>query len=632
MSKKRRDANASKTTPSNRRPATAPQPSLAYRFRRFSTPYLLATLAAFLMSLAFPPFEFSWVAYLALVPLLVMALATRSPRAVFRAAWVGGIVFFGINARWVIPISYIGWVAAVVYLGVYWALFAWLLRRLHDRAPRWPLTLTVPVLWVGLEWFRGWCLTGFPWLFLGHTQYENLTLIQTADLVGVYGTSFLVAMTAGLVADLLARPLVVPAAASSGGRARPNVAVLGLIGLTAVVWAATVGYGTWRLGQKTTRPGPTVVTVQTSIPQLVKQEARRGNADPAREMLDTQVRLTYQGASELAAAAAGARPARVVWPETMVPGIMNRAFLEDDLAGKIENEDLLGRYRFVQDRSRGYWLELALLSREIDAPILFGATTSEARGVVRLPGGRYMVDGPRWNSALLVTPACKPYAVAHVYSKVHLVPFGEWVPFKKSWPWLREQLMALSPYDFDYTVEPGMPDQAPFEIVCHASGTEPAQTLRFQVAICYEDSMAYRVREMARPTAPGGPKAIDFLVNISNDGWFCGSDELDQHLNLCVFRAVENRLPIVRSVNSGISAIIRPDGRIEKVVADAAGRRRDVEGETYGRLTLDSRLAPYTGLGDKFAGTCVVLSAAALGWVIVSGWRKKKAEGKAGGA
>jgi apolipoprotein N-acyltransferase len=227
-----------------------------------------------------------------------------------------------------------------------------------------------------------------------------------------------------------------------------------------------------------------------------------------------------------------------------------------------------------------------------------------------------------------MTPDLKPYAAAHTYAKVHLVPFGEFVPFKKSWPWLREQLMSLSPYDFDWTVEPGDPGQTPFtipyRIAGEGQGTPGTATARFQVAICYEDAMAYRIRDMARPAAPGRPKAIDFLVNISNDAWFNGSVELDQHLNLCTLRAIENRLPIVRSVNTGVSAIIQSDGRIERPVTDADGNRRFVAGQTFGRLLLDGRVTVYTRIGDLFAKVCAAASALGLAWAILRDRRARR--------
>jgi apolipoprotein N-acyltransferase len=419
-----------------------------------------------------------------------------------------------------------------------------------------------------------------------------------------------------------------------------------LIIATLAAWAATIGYGAYRLGQIARIPGPAVGAVQTSIPQLVKQEARHGDKDMAEEMMDDQVLRTRQVAGE--AREAGLPLDLVVWPETMVPGILNQGFLEDDFARKIDGEQTLAMCRFLQERSRGYWRQIQGLSCEVGAPILYGANASDVEGIERLPGGRPMLKGPRWNKAFLMTPGLPPYAAAHTYAKVHLVPFGEFVPFKESWPWLREQLMSLSPYDFDWTVEPGDAGQTPFTIDYRVPGTglgscwmtdrspggqgtylrrlgPGTATARFQVAICYEDSMAYRIRDMARPPARGQPKAVDFLVNISNDGWFNGSVELDQHLDLCVFRAVENRLPIVRSVNTGVSALIQSDGRIERPVTDAEGHRLGVAGQTFGRLLLDGRVTAYTWIGDVFAKACVAAAALGLGWAILRDRRARRA-------
>jgi len=642
MSKRRRE---------QARPVAAPRvqagpaaPSRSRRLRSFTTPYLAAILSALLLALAFPPVDFSWIAYVALVPLLVMARHVRSPRQAFRAAWVGGVFYFGWNARWLLSTGiaygeypeFFSWQMLLfcvlnAYLGLYWALFAWSFRRIGD-AVRVPATVLAPVLWVALEFVRGWAFSGLPWLYIGHTQFANLTLIQTADLVGAYGASFLIAMTGGLITDLLTRPLFVPRAKATpetrrAGSRRFSPLLGGMIILTLAAWAATVGYGAYRLSQIARIPGPAVGAVQTCVPQLVKQEVRHGAKDLAQEMMEDQVLRTRQVVGE---ARQGGMPLDlVVWPETMVPGILNQEFLEDDLAKKIDQERLLELFRYFQEQSRGYWLQIAMLSREIGAPILYGANASDVEGVERLPGGRFMTRGPRWNMALLMTPDLKPYAAAHTYAKVHLVPFGEFVPFKQSWPWLRGQIMALSPYDFDWTVEPGDPGQTPFTIpyrgedVWRAPAGGPA-TARFQVAICYEDSMAYRIRDMARPAARGQPKSIDFLVNISNDGWFNGSVELDQHLNLCAFRAIENRLPIVRSVNTGISAIIQSDGRIERPVTDAAGNRHFVAGQTFGRLLLDPRVTVYTGIGDVFANACLAASVLGLAWAIV---RDRRARG-----
>ena len=604
------------------RPAASPRGGQArrgltaepVRAPRRATPYLLALLGAMLLGLAFPPAEIAWLAYLAPVPLLVMAVRTRSPRHALLAGWLGGIVFFGLNLHWVRPITWAGYFALIPYMGFYWAAFAWLIRRIEGTV-RIPLALLAPVLWVPFEALRGWLLTGMPWLLVGHTQHADLLLIQTADLVGVYGTTFLVLATAGLLADLLAHPLILTTGGAVPQRRLSRVLVAMLL-FVAGLWAATVGYGAWRLNQAATRPGPVVTTIQTVIPQSMKNivkaeqmqtaEESRKEIDRIRQterrMLDDQFRLTREALD--AAATENLKSDLVVWPETMVPGIMNRAFLEYD-SRTLESYPELAR---LQARSRGYWAEIRDAARQAAAPILFGGHAAE----LRLLRQGVMTFANQENAAFLVAPDTPLCQAEHTYTKAHLVPFGEYVPFKKTWPWLNERLRALTPYGYDYSLTPGEHDQKPF-LLRYAD-----RQARFQVAICYEDAMPYRIREMVRSDNPAQPKAIDFLVNISNDGWFDGSVELDQHLNLCVFRAVENRIPIVRSVNTGISAIITSNGEVVKVV-EQNGVRRMVTGYATARLALDDRVAPYTRHGDVLVWACTAAGGAAAALAVGRG-------------
>ena len=590
-------------------------------------PYLLALVSAMLLTLAFPPMEISWLAYVAPVPLLIMALRTRRPRTVFLAAWLGGLLFFILNMYWFWPITKAGAIALLPYLGLYWAVFAWALRRMREVLPV-PTTLLAPTLWLPLELIRAWMLTGLPWVYLGHSQYENITLIQIADTLGAYGVSFLVMMTAGLLTDLLTHPIFIrkkgaaPISSRSEMGAVPffqekgtapfperrlSRVLIAMVALTAAAWAATVGYGVWRLGQDTKHPGPVVASVQTCIPQEVKLEARNRQIQELEErLLGDQINLTAEALAE--ARQKNLKVDLVVWPETMVPGTQNADFLNADMAKRVEDPEGAEVLADYQKRCRSYWTRISDASRAAGVPILFGAHSVQFEGAVRIPGGGYMIKGPKRNAALLLTPECRPFDAAGEYDKAHLVPFGEYVPFKQSAPWLYNLLHGFTPYDYDYSLTPGSHDQKPF--VLRYDGAEA----RFQVPICYEDAMPYRISEMVRSDDPARAKAVDFLVNISNDGWFNGSVELDQHLALCTFRAVENRVPIVRSVNTGISAIIDPEGRIEQVV-QKDGRRRYIIGEIVGRLTLDDRAAPYTRIGDVFALTCM---AAALALVIAT--------------
>ena len=583
--------------------------------------FLPPIASALLLTLAFPPAEVSWLAYVALVPLLVTAVRARSTRDAFWAAFAAGIVFFGVNLYWVQPVTTAGYVALVPYMALYWAAGAWLVRR-SSRAVPVPLAVVAPVVWVALEFIRGWMLSGLPWLFVGHTQYENLVLIQTADAVGAYGATFLCLATSGFVTDLLVRPILLPPTHERPRRLGLAVVLAGV--LTAAAWAGTAGYGVWRLNQDAARDGPVVASVQTAVPQEIKLQARLKQIEELEEgLMREQMDLTD---SALALARQrGLTVDLVCWPETMVPGIMNRRFLQADLAAKMDDEGIRRVFEYLQKRSRLYWSRIHAKARETGVPILFGAHAVEIEGAVRLPGGGFLTRGPRSNTAFLVSPDSGGYAPDHAYAKAHLVPFGEYVPFKESWPWLHNLLQVFTPYEYDHSLTPGAHDQAPF--VLRHGGRES----RFQVAICYEDAMAYRIVEMARPTRDPDRKAVDFIVNISNDGWFVkgwladdGTYELDQHLNLCVFRAVENRVAVVRSVNTGISAIISPTGRIEQVVADADGRRRNLSGQIVGRITLDRRRAPYTETGDVFAGVCVIATVSLASPIAVSRFRRRK--------
>ena len=622
--------------------------------------YLAALLSAAILTLAFPPVNFSWVAYVALVPLLVMGTRAATGGRVFRAAWLAGTLFFAVNLYWVWPVTMAGYIALMPYLGLYWAVFAWGIRRI-GQTTRLPLAILAPLLWVPLELVRAWLLTGLPWIFVGHTQFEHLTLIQTADVLGAYGPSFLVVMTSGLVADLLARPLFVPAEKGtvpstekgtvpfSGAPARRfSRAIILMIILTAAAWTATVWYGLWRLGETSRRAGPVVASVQTCIPQEMKQAARLRQIEQfEEEMLEGQRAQTTEILEK--ARAEGLRPDLICWPETMVPGIQNQDFLEADLRERLSDTDMQDVFGYLQRRSRFYWKNIRETAREAGAPILYGAHAVEIESAYRLPGGGFMTIGPRFNTAFLIGPDTKPYAAEHTYAKSHLVPFGEYLPFKETLPWFHAWLQSFTPYTYDYSLTAGAADQAPF-VLRYAGGEA-----RFQAPICYEDAMPYRIRQMVRSDDPERPKAVDFLVNISNDGWFArglltkesplgflnvgglaerwfgwfgsyGSVELDQHLALCVFRAVENRVPIVRSVNTGVSALIASDGRIEPIV-ERQGRHRYLTGQIVGRLALDDRVAPYTRLGDAFAEACLGTAAVLAALAAYLAIRKRKEAG-----
>lgn len=567
-----------------------------------------------LLSLAFPPVRWSWVAHVALVPMLLAVARAPNRKVLLGSAAAAGLVLYGGQMYWMYMVTWSAYVGVVLYCLIFWLLLAlllrWTLRRTHL-----PLVLLAPAIWVSLEWCRSWVLTGFPWLFLGHPQAASPVLLQLADLTGVYGLSALSAATSGLLADGLTRPFFL----RYGQRIR--VALTLRVSFIAVLaaWAAVLLYGAYRLCPVEMRDGPLVVAVQCNVPQhlmWVTPEEAHDEEKPREDM-------AYKQLTEMtdAALAEGNFPEAdlVVWPETALAVYLNPWHLNtpvksvesaarDPALAKVLKEKpefakVMERLRRLQGDGRRYW-------REIHAR-LAGRTTAMLVGVRCMEE-----DGAVTNSALLYEAGDRAYDSAvrydgtgSRYDKVHLVPFGEFVPFRQSAPWLYRWLMTFTPYDGPNDLTAGK------EFTVMRVGDA-----RFGVPICFEDAFADVCRAMIYS---GGTKRADFLVNISNDGWFYGTIELEQHWDLSVFRAVEMRVPVVRCANTGISGFIDSTGRTMGRVTDERGWPRSVQGWLARRLKLDPRVTFYGRWGDVFA---VVLSLGAAAIIIISIFNPRKKE------
>lgn len=211
----------------------------------------------------------------------------------------------------------------------------------------------------------------------------------------------------------------------------------------------------------------------------------------------------------------------------------------------------------------------------------------------------------RFNSAYVYDPSGRQ--VQPRYDKVHCVLFGEYVPFRYGrlhgvYLWLN-RLTPWGASGFEYSLTAGT-DLTVYEMRARSQGNRP---YRFAVPICYEDIAPEICRGFIQ--GPDGQKRVDFLLNISNDGWFNHSYELPQHLVGSVFRAVENRVGVARAVNTGISGFVDPLGRVYDCVTD--GKRRfgpGVVGARVSTIWTDTRHSLYTRWGDWFAHACAVVS------------------------
>jgi apolipoprotein N-acyltransferase len=527
-----------------------------------------------------------------------------------------GLIYFLVNMYWLAMVTPLGYGGVCFYLGFYFVLCGYILRQIYLHL-RWPFTLVLPTIWVGQEYLRAVVMTGFPWFFLSHSQHERVWLIQVSDTLGAYGVTFLVAMVNGLICDLLLRPLVsdvgkkpkmrrsLPTPHKKPGHIGPVLSAGTLILLTGCCMAGALLYGQWRYkqGDDTITTGPTVAVIQENIPQYVKES---GQSDE--DIFEKHRQLTKEAwnvADEL-------KPGLIVWPETMTCSYLNAEFMY--IRPELLNE--IGQAE--QAKCRRFDIKLREITRgdpnKMGPALLVGTPALE---IESSPDGS--IRSKRYNSALLYPPGGSRQKDDIRYDKMHLVPFGEVVPFRESWPWLYRTLNNLTPYDYEYTLEAGKePTVFTYQVPDMEEGEITEKTWRFAVAICYEDVMPQVPRRL---TVEDDAKRIDFLLNISNDGWFVtgGKDspikptsELMQHLVFCKFRAVENRIGIARAVNTGISAFIRPDGVVQdgKLVGtldDQARKRQAVAGFLADTIYLDDRVSFYSRYGDLFAQICAAL-------------------------
>jgi len=541
-------------------------------FTRHGTLFLLSAATLLLQSLIFEPVGAWPLAFVCLVPWLLFVGCSRLAPRVYLWSYLFGFAFFVWNMRWMYHSTGAGYVALSAYLAVYFPLMACPIRHAVRRRGL-PLAVAVAIVWTGAEMLRAIVISGFPWFYLSHSVYKVLPLIQTADLVGAYGVSFVIAAINGAIADLIFAKLKPDCDPKSSVPSLPYTrrARWG-VGFALVTLGGTLVYGQMQLGSDTFKAGPKVAVVQGDFLMTVTNE----------ETTDAEKRRIYYAMLD---EAAKHKPDLVVLPET--PWIM---YLNEEARG----------FRSIW---RDSFKKFSNYATETGAYVLAGAASSFADEYNMRATER------RYNSAFLFSPeGGEPTR----YDKVHTVYFGETVPFRFGrlrflYFWLNSLMPFSGPNgDYEYSIFPGESFRT-LEMTTHG---ERGRTYHFGAPICYEDVMPYVAREFVG--AGSTNKKADFLINISNDGWFGRGLQQPQHLAICAFRAVENRVGIARSVNTGISAIIDPDGRIhDRVEADPTNGWPNACGVAVGEVLTDSRFTLYTRLGDWFGWTCALL------WVVL---------------
>lgn len=568
-------------------------------------------ISALLLLLVFPEPGWGFLSHIALVPMMVLAVRSGSWRRIVLAGWGWSVVWWIITIRWMFPVTGVGTIVLAFYLALYWP-FAMLCVRYLDRKYHPAMTLSLPMVWTSLEFLRGYLIAGgFGWYALSHSQagwrpdHHLSRIVQVADIFGEHGVTFLVCMTNGLIVDLLTRPWS-KRDASGRPRVQRTIRAATLCWLAAMIGAFL--YGEFRIRQlpAVQQPGPMVAVVQTNVPQSNKMT--RDQSIVGRDF-EALLQLTREAAD------AEDHVDLIVWPETVTPVPINPEFVETqqerfdlwsrELAEHEEqvraNPDASTQEAASYAEREAYIMENLGSAQELLAPVDRIRGIAVETGVPLLAGSSRIVFTEdayeQYNAVFLIGND----GVIHEphYDKMHRVPFGEFVPYVEDVPMLKKLFIKyLTPYDHDYTLRPGKDEtvfRVPFvEAIVDESTSEP-QPLRVRVAtpICFEDTVPRHIRRL---TYGQGGKRVDLLANVTNDGWFAGYWQSRAHLQVATFRCVENRVPMVRSVNTGVSATINSNGRVLSIVEGQDGRL-EAAGVLVQLVPLDARRTIFGRIG-----------------------------------
>jgi len=515
-------------------------------FRKFLAlwPWACAAASGLLLALCFPAWDQGWLAWLALTPLI--AAVWFSPRA-GRRPWLrdallgytAGFVFFSTTFYWLgSPLAALfgnPWLVSLppllaAFLALYFAFWSWFLGGLPrgetaflSSARNVRIAFLAASAWVAQEWVRGWLLGGFGWNGLGVALHRNLALIQIADITGLPGLSFLVAFS-NVIALITVRRFI---AEAGRGRIRPHWDFSLMMAAIVGAFAYGVHAMLHAVDLAPANGGNTIpfriAAVQPDIPESYKSDAAHQQIIEDRYDSLTHTALAWE-------------PQLLLWPEA--------ATLTD----------------LFEPGTLQYLREIAAST---DAAFLLGSFLSP-------PGGG------EYNIAACLT---RHGQGIQIYRKMHLVPFGEYIPLRNTFPLFAKIAGELVPGDL----------LAGTEVTLFQTDTPP---LRLAPLICFEDTDGPLARRFALQGA-------QILVNITNDSWFGRSPGATQHLANAVFRAVENRRPLIRDANTGVTCIIDAQGRILHDLRDADGATF-LEGVLFGTVNVP-RAGPvtfYTRHGD----------------------------------
>ncbi|MGJ8644496.1 MAG: apolipoprotein N-acyltransferase [Luteolibacter sp.] len=525
---------------------------------------LIAVIVTGLMAaLLFPPFSFATLVWICLVPLLATLWSLDGKHRAkkgFLLGYIAGAISFGIQVSWLSTVSWLGPIVLAGYLALFWGAFGafaatignpW--HRKNGTPAESPLrslftAFTHATFFAGLEWLRGWLLTGFGWNGLGVAFHDTLVISQAADLLGVTGLTLLVVFFQCVLVQAGHRLWK----GSREGRRKPRwdfaVAAL-LVGII-------LSYGILRIAGESGRESIPLkaLLVQINIPQEASQvawEPQRVHMAYEEETISALEALTEKDEKALQAAIEEnsegsielSAPDWVIWPETALTG------------------------RIIQTKN-GEWVawmqNIDTISRVQEAgnfELIHGAV--EIEGELR-DGEIFPKEKPNfYNSIAFLDPEND----LRTFKKRHLVIFGETIPFIDTIPFLKKiyEQQAGAEYTGSFTPGPSL-DPVPVQL----NGKE----IQVIPSVCFEDTVPRLTRKFVRD-------APQIIVNLTNDGWFAESQAADQHFANARFRAIELRRPMLRCANTGVTAAIDTLGSTISAETGLSQVIEDKNGSTF---------------------------------------------------
>lgn len=559
-------------------------------------PWLAAIASGLLAAGSLPPFNQAWLCWIALTPLLVAIWFSgqECPRRWLRnllLGYVAGVVFITVAFSWLGALGTLYGnlflrglpLLLALYFGIYFALWSWFVglirpveaavsaadaeqptktkwhemleqagKPAREPAPAVPwlrsttnlrLAFLLASAWVSLEWIRGWLFSGWGWNGLGVALHANWPIIQIAEFTGVAGLSFAVAF-GNVIAVTSARRLILEAKLH---RMRPHYDLT--LTMSAIVGLLAFGIHATKVPQPS-KP-LRVAAVQANV-------AQREKFDP---QFTAKIFDQFAHLSDIALRT-NPPPALLIWPESAMPDPVR------DESGE--------SYRFVRDFSASTQTDLLLGSVDLE-------------------------EDRAYNAALFVSNAGQQF---QIYRKIHLVPFGEYIPLRRAFPLFAAAAGRWVPGDFTAGSE--------FTVLPTTNGE-----IKIAPLICFEDTIGELTRHFVA-------KGANLLVNVTNDGWFLRSAGSQQHLANAVFRCVETRLPMVRAANTGVTCFVNEFGRVTQILRDENGSTF-TEGVLTGDVDvpIERRLTFYVRHGELFAKLCACITLIAIIVALISRRRTK---------